>query len=516
MALTADEQREMDHLELEQLEAEKSASSSVAPAQAVPPEIPRTAYNTDQVIPTPFGAITLNPEQTVHTVKNLGLEGGGATLGQIAGAPFAEFGGVQAGGAIGGALGNIAGQLTTPGKKFSLGEVGGAAVGGAIPGASLAKATARTVAMQGAKYAAGNVAAVNTQSMIDTGKPASLKQDAIAAIGGAAGAPLSKFLDKGLRAEATRIAAAQDSVRRETLNAGRELGLVVPPAVTSPNAANNTLNSLAGKAATAQEAIIRNQPKINDAVRAEIGMASDVPLSPIALNTQRVGPNMVYDQIAKHSPEADGLLGQFKGAMDQARELRAAYRASIDAGTPNNATLLAARAAEAQADVFKQGLKKVLPTPLYDSFDAARTQLAKIGLAERAIRLGDGNVDAKVFGDALESGEKLTGNFSKLGRFQSAFGRYVKEAATTPPSGVDNLKMMAKLGLGGAGGYAAGGPFGAVAGAAAMTGAEKGARELALSPFYQRNFAQPFYGATNEDFQAALARYSAMNASRQN
>jgi hypothetical protein len=491
---------------------QKIAGDESAPAPA--PEKPRSLFNTDLPFPTPFGTITANPQQVAHTVKNLGLEGGGATLGQVAGAPFAEFGGVQAGGAIGGALGNIAGQLTTPGKKFSLGEVGGAAVGGAIPGASLAKAGARTVAMQGAKYAAGNVAAVNTQSMIDTGKPASLGQDAVAAVGGFAGAGLSKFIDTGRAAQAVADKTSRDSFNRETLKIGRDLGYTVPPSIVNPNAVNNSLESLGGKAAVAQSAIHMNQPKTDAAIAAQIGLPDNAPISPVSINTMRAEPNLVYDAVNKSSPQASGLLKSFKDSMDLAREAFTDYRASKMAGTPNNALLAKAKQAAADADVYKQGLKSVLPVPLFDKFDGARVKLAEIGMAERAF--SGGNFDASVIGDAFAHGEKLTGNLYKIGRFEDRFGKYLRKAINTPTPGVDNLKLMMKFGGAGAG-IASGHPLLGIAAPVAVAAGESAARKGVLTPFYQKKLASPFYGQTNaEDFAAALARYSAMNQSRQN
>lgn len=495
----------------------QSPSAPVAPvAPVAPPTAPqeRSMWNDgfNMTIPSMIGGtrnLHVAPKEIAHTVKNMGLEGGGATLGQVMGAPLAEFGGVQVGGAIGGFLGNSAAQLTTPGKDYKLGEALAAGAAGMVPGASLAKAGAKEVGKQALKLGAANLAATNIESLVDTGKPASLGKD-IAAFGtGVVSAPISKYLDKGMRAEATRVAAQQGALKRETLKAGRELGLVVPPSAVAPNPVNDSLQSLAGKAAVAQESIIRNQPKINAAVRAELALPFDAPITPISLNTAKTGPHLVYDGIAKTSPEAAGLLKAFKDAQDRARELFAAHR-----DTPNNMTLSAAKAADAEADAFKAGLKKVVSTDLFAQFDAARTQLAKIGLAERALNKGSGDIDIKVLGQALDNGEKLTGNFSKLGKFQNAFAKYAQDAVSAPPSGVDWLKGMTRIGVGGGAGYSAGGPLGAAAGIAAVTAAERGARSGILTPFYQKRFAQPFYGATTEDLPAGIARLGTMQAGR--
>ena len=309
---------------------------------------------------------------------------------------------------------------------------------------------------------------------------------------------------------AAEKAAAQDSVRRETMRAGRALGLVVPPSAVNPNLVNDSLQSIAGKAAVAQEAILKNQPKINAAVKAEIGLADSAPLSPIAINTQRVAPNLVYEKIGSSSPAAKNLLEQFKQTTSDANDLFSAYR---NAPIKDPSVLSRARALQAQAETYKQVLRTVVPKPLYDEFDAARVQLAKIGMVDRAVRLGDGNVDAKVFGDALDAGEKLSGNLLSIGRFQSAFGRYVKEAASTPPSGVDYLKMAAKIGVG-AGALAKGEPSLAVAAPIAMMAAERGARAGILSSKYQDLMAKPFYGAATEDIPAGIARLGVAKESR--
>lgn len=519
--------------ELDEIFAAEAPANTPAPVAPAPANLPRPDTKTgptarmDPFARTGFLMGTPQGQEamatTAQTVKNLGFEGGGATLGQIAGAPFAEFGGVQAGGAVGGFLGNTAAQLTTPGKDYSFGESLAAGAAGMVPGASLVKAGAKTVAQQAGKYAAANVLGANVESLAEGRGLAPISTDIMAAVGGAAAAPLSKYIDKGMRSEAARVAASQDSVRRETLKAGRELGLVIPPAAVAPNAVNETLQSVAGKAATAQEAILRNQPKVNAAVRSEIGLPSDAPISPISLNTARFEPNIVYEEVSKLTPAAGPLLENFKTATAEANIYRQAYRASIEAGKRNPALLEQAQAQDLIADQMRKALEKEANSPgantrnardIMDRFDAARTKLAKIGLAERSLNLGSGDIDPKIIGQALEHGEKLTGAFKTIGRFENAFGRYIKDASTTPPSGVDYLKMVGKFGLGGGAGYAAGGVPGAVAGTVAMAAAERGSRNAILSPFYQRNMAQPFYGAVTEDVPAALARFGTMSATR--
>lgn len=512
---------------------------AVAPMQAAKPN-PYAQSSRADLLAAQQGIIDNDPESLRAKAGMAARALGSATLkiglpaAAVAAAPFTGGGSLAALGAGAGVLGEylgnkVAGEETTPGGLAAAGIVN------AVPGASLVDAGLGQVARQGAKYALTNVAAANAKSVLDNTPLPSARENALAAVTGFGGAAVSRLLGAASnRLGQVETAASQDAVRRETLNAGRKLGLVVPPSAVAPNGMNDTFQSLAGKAATAQEAILRNQPKINAAVRAEIGLPESAPLSPIALNTARMGPNIVYEEVSKLTPASAGILEKFKDATAEANISRQAYRASIDAGKRNPALLEAAQASDAVAEQMRKALGREAESEgantrnaadIMQRFDAARERLAKIGLTERAVNPGNGNLDPAVIGQALEHREKLTGAFKTIGRYENAFGRYLKEASTTPPSGVDYLKGVAKLGLGGSAGYSAGGPLGAIAGIAAMHGLEKGARAHILSPRYQagKGFtgslsggANPFYGAATEDLNAQLARRSVMQAGRSN
>jgi len=459
-------------------------------------------------------------EQVGKVAKNAGLEGGGQALGQTLGAPFAAAGGVQIGGALGGMAGNAISQLTTRDKKFSPGEMFAAGVSGAVPGAPLAKAGAKELLKQSAKYGVTNVAAANTASLIDRRELADSRGNVVAGAAGAISPFIGKGLDIGRSSSIAATKSTQDSLNRATLREGRSLGLVVPPAVVAPNAVNNTLQSHAGKAATAQEAIIRNQAAVNDAVRKDIFGDSVVdlsaPFSPIALNTARIGPNLVYEEISKISPTAAGLLAQFKQANADANAAFSAYRASI---VKDPALLASAKAHSEVADQMEKAIaaeaKAAGANPdIIERLAEARTKLAQIGLAERAVNKGSGNIDPAIIGDAFDAGEKLTGNLKKIGAFENAFGKYIKDQANTVPSGVDHLKYIGRM-VGGSGlGYSLGGIPAAVATPIAIGASEQLTRDAILSPFYQQAFANPSYGPTGPDFAAQLAKFSTMAAGR--
>jgi len=196
----------MDRLELEQLEAEAAAAGqSAQPASPAPQQTP---WNTNLPVPTGWGGtMMVNPSGgVVQAVKNAGIEGSMAAAGQALGAPLGPLG-VGFGGSVLGGIGNAIGQLTTPSKDFSWGEVGGALATDWLPGASLAKAGGKQLLKEGAKYGAANVLGANIKSLGETGKLASPTEDALAAGGGVISPFLGKAFDQGLTAGATRTAA---------------------------------------------------------------------------------------------------------------------------------------------------------------------------------------------------------------------------------------------------------------------------------------------------------------------
>lgn len=448
-------------------------------------------------------------------ITDSGMEGAGATGGQAVGAatgPFAPVA-IPVLGGVGAAAGNILGQIRR-GQPLSAGEAGGAFVGGMIPGAPMAGAGVKTVAKEMGKQGAGNLVAATVQTGISEGRVPTLGEAELAVGAGALGTIGAKILDRGGNAiaAAEALKRSQDATRRETLKLGKDLGYVLPPSVVRPSTGNDLLNSFAGKAATAQEAVRRNQPITNAAVREEIGLMKGDALSPQALNVARLGPNAVYAKIAAVSPQAKISLDSFKQSQADANSLFSQYRSQFP---KDPAILQAAKQKQIDADdamvQIDQEVTQAGKPNLVADFTEARQKLAKIGLVERSLNKGDGNIDAKVIGDAYDAGEKLSGNFLKIGRFQNAFSAAVREASKTPPSGVNQLLPFL------AGGAATQGmmmqdPRGALA-AAAILGGPRIAREAALSPMIQRGLT-PGYGPTRQDIPAMLARFTTQAAGR--
>lgn len=446
-----------------------------------------------------------------------GLASGGQMLGALTGpaAPIA----VPIMGSVGAGLGNYLAQQRRikmgEQQNFKPGQMWGAATAGLIPGASLAKAGPMRIGAEGVKLGFGNIAAKAVETKIDEGRLPNLSEVSLAGTSGALAAPLMKSMDSGANAitQAAERKAAQDAYRRETIKFGRDLGYVIPPSLLNPTVSNNTLNSIGGKAATAQEVVIRNQAQTDAAIRAELALPENTALSPQALNAARVKPNLVYDQLSQVTPKSGALLEQFKQAQSEGNSLAATYRGMFP---KDPAVLDAAKSKFSDAQAALTNLESeagsVGKASLFDQFKDARLQLAKIGLVERAMNKGSGHIDGAVIGQALDNGEKLTGNLEKIGRFHQAFDKLIKDASGAPPSGVNQM-LPYMAGAGALAGLQQFGPKGLLVGAAGMM-APPMARSSMLSPYFQRNFVNPAYGATRPDFAALLAKFSAQQAGR--
>lgn len=455
----------------------------------------------------------------MRNMATMGLRAGLPTVGQVAGAatgPFAPIA-VPALGSAGGAAGEYLAQLVE-GGDLRPGAITGAGVAGAIPASPMASALGgaakRQLTKEAIKQAGGNVAAISTEAAMDRGGAPSLAEVGLAAAGGVAGAGAARAVDGGGAVRDYAIKKELDAVRRETLKLGKELGYVVPPSVVSPGVFNDTLGSVAGKAQTAQQVVHLNQPITDNAVREELGVGNR-RLNDQVLNSVKLPHEKKYAEAASVSPTAAVALKMYKDDQAAANIAFARYRDMFpkDPRVLEEAKTLKAKADAAfnqlEAEATKAG-KKSLGAELKD----ARVNIAKIEFARSVMNKGDGTMSAVDIGKAYEAGEKLTGNFEKIGRFQNAFGKAVLEASKTPPSGVNQLmQYIAPVGGAVLAGQQ-GGMGAAAAGAAAMMFAPRATRESILSQGFQRFMANPNYGPVRPDAQALLARFAAMAEGR--
>lgn len=282
---------------------------------------------------------------------------------------------------------------------------------------------------------------------------------------------------------------AQNTVRDATLRPAQDAGYVLPPSAIKPTAVGNAIESFAGKTALKQEAEIRNQQVTNALVRRELRMPENAPITEESLNALRTQAAAPYREVAAISPMADRILQRLRDARAEAT---VNFRHYDMTGTPQS--LRDARAADAQATTLERVLERQASAAgrpeLVPQLREARTFIAKTYDVERALNVGNGNVDARLIGRAVDRGRPLTGNLETIGRFAEAAPQFTREASKVPNPGTSAINAGASALLGYEG-FQHLGPYGL--GLAAIPFARGGLRHGLLSDAYQSRFNRPDY-----------------------
>lgn len=501
--------------ELDEIFAKVAPPDTPAPVAPQAP-VPHREMTTAQRLTTGYADLVTPQDQetaaksmgrfTTSLASRTGAPAAGQALGAATG-PFAPAM-IPVLGAIGGALGETGAEFME-GNGFRPGAILAAAGTGAIPGASLAKAGVGTLVKEGAKFGLANVAAKNVETLVDEGRMATTGENVFAGGLGAVAPLVGKALDTGLNKlnQAGQMKALQNSVRDQTLAQAQAAGYVIPPSKVNPSMINNTLESFAGKAATAQEAALRNQEITNSLAAKALGLPGNAPLTSEVLKDLRAESGLAYKKVAALNPTAAQALDDLKTARHEASVQYKFYDRSADP-----AALKAAKAAQNEADNLEWRLESIAtgakqPGLVSDLRDARKT-IAQSYKVERALNLGNGNVSASNLSTSIG---RLTDELDTIARFNKAFPQFTREAGSVPSPGVSKLKALTMVGLGTAGASQFG-PMGTLAAAAAPL-AESGSRGLILSRFGQKMLANPNY-AGQPDFAANAARFLTQNTGR--
>lgn len=289
-------------------------------------------------------------------------------------------------------------------------------------------------------------------------------------------------------AEAT-LNRTRNTVRDETLNEGREAGYVISPSAVNPSATNKILESIAGKAATRQEASKRNQNVTMDEAARDLGYPAGTALTRDELNAFRARTSAPYQELAQLSGRADAALFQLREARQQANHYFRFYERSADPNALANARALETRAATLERVLEREATNAGRPE-LIQRMREARAQIAKSHDVERALNVGSGEVDARVVGRELDQGRPLSGRMENVGKFAEAFRPYVQEASSVPTPGVSKLGAYGGAVLGAQGAQAAGSSGLFAAGLPLVSGP---VRSMLLSRAYQERMANPNY-----------------------
>lgn len=354
------------------------------------------------------------------------------------------------------------------------------AIGSAVvPGGGLAGAA------KGAAIGATSGAAAQTTKEL-TGS------DLLAAAVGMA----TPFAISGLgKAAATSKLTAEGKL---TLKEARTAGYVVEPSAVRTDFAGSKLESVAGKAAIAQDATIRNQTVTNNMAAKHLGLPDDTSLSPALLDTLKKRVEQPYQEVEALRASSTNLpwfsryhntnLGE---ELKQARtDTTALYKAYYN--NPDPGILKAAKASSANVQSLEDDIdmiaKAVGKPELLTQLQAARQYRARIADVEMALNVADGNVSAPIIGRMLDKGRPISGELKVVGKFAQAFPRVAREAAGVPPAAVSGTDAAAAALLSAGGAAAAGSPAGVIAGGLPL--ARGPARNKVLSSKYQDKLLQ--------------------------
>lgn len=292
------------------------------------------------------------------------------------------------------------------------------------------------------------------------------------------------------RAPALAAARERNAVRDATLKDAQDAGYKTIPSQVNPSVAGNALESFAGKAALKQGAELDNQLTTNRLVREELKIPPNTAITEELLGKLRNDASEPYRQVAALSAASAKALESLRDARSQAKDQ---WRHWDMQGVPDakrQAQALDSKAKMLETFIERQAVAAGKPE-LVPQLRAAREYIAKSYDVERALNIGDANVDAKIIGRAMDRGRPLTANLAIIAKFAEGPGRQVtREAGKVPTPGVSGLNwpMAAALGAEGAHYF---GPTGlALAGIPFVRG---GVRQGLLSGPYQRMFARPYY-----------------------
>lgn len=331
------------------------------------------------------------------------------------------------------------------------------------------------------------------------------------------------------------------SLSQQTFEAGRQEGYVVPPATVRPGVRTRLLEGISGKAATQQEASLRNQEVTNRLAAQAIGLSPNEPITLAALKSIRDDAGKVYagirqagrittdpqykQDLARIGQTIADISDEFQGANVGARDdifdliktlnkdnfgsnAAVSYLNQLREDAANNLAAEGARsralgmaqkrAAEALENAILRHLRATGKEGLADSFGAARTLIAKTYDVQSATNLQTGNVRAKELAKMLANEEPLSGELRTIGRFGATFPKATEEITSSPAVSAADI-YGSLLGTGAL--FSAGG--GALSPVAlGMPLARMGVRSGILSETGQNVLTRPYQGVPGRAFTA--------------
>jgi hypothetical protein len=254
------------------------------------------------------------------------------------------------------------------------------------------------------------------------------------------------------------------SPRESALAAGRQAGLVVPPATANPTMKNRLLETIGGKAATAQDAALKNQPVITGLAKKAIGIDGDTPLTQEAISAVRAQAGNAYNILRnvgdfQLEPSAvaamDKLAARYTGSnltkaiggsSDIPKIVEAIKNEPLNGNTAVDAIgLLRDRTAAAYgkgdagegkalrdlSNYLENAIEKHLSQSgeqdLLSNFRDARELIAKTYTVQKAFNPSTGDVSGIKLAAQLARGKPLTGELKLAAQFAQAFPKAARE-----------------------------------------------------------------------------------------
>lgn len=533
--LTQQQQLAQLELQLKQLEAQYAALNAQE-KDGAPPKSDAPASQAKQAVlpssgyyPAMAGARgpTLDPE-AMGLVRDMALEGGGATAGQAIGAmPMLSVptlgASIPIGGFIGGMGGNIAAQKAR-GQDIQWGEAVGAGVSGLWPGpsGSLGRAGAKTLAKEAGKQAVGNLAATATTTGIDDQRLPTLSESASSTAAAMIGTGLAKGASSGVDSAAERAAKMKSlnySDRDFTIRLAGEAGYVFDPVKLNPNAVTKAVDRLAVESSFHKAAIAKNQEVTNQLVRSELGLYEGDSLNNLTLDVKALELRQPYEQIRAMGTEGKDAVQELIEVRKKARTAWEDYRRNRTRDALSEAESMDSRAEAIEDKIEKIAQKAGVPQAV-DELRASRKALAKVYVVQNALNSAANEVDASIIGKVYDKNPKmLDGSLATIGKVAN-IQPYMFRPSSEAKASTGGAGRIMGMGMGMSAGAYAGSSVGGAAGAAAgaLAGGGIGAfaggmasdvlsvpfTKLATSPGYQRVMAMPRY---NQKTPEALPNY---------
>lgn len=491
MALTPEEQRELDELEYEKLLAEKQSAlggEQVEVAEVSTPEgqLTEVSAEPDPLAPEPEGQRTLTgfvqlPQKILgkmardaEALKQIGWQDLGAKerLELMALSfpaylareilPVAEGGAKRA---VPAAVGQMVGRVTKiPSLDRVLGALGGAAgeawalsgenqpiTAGKLVNAGIAGATrgnsargAGALAKEAAKDAGVNLAGTVSEAIVDQ-RPISAEELAVSAGAGAAGSIAGNLIDSGVTAASARSKSLRDSVEDRTISRAKENGYVFIPSRVSKGESGSITDYFSGtspnSSAAANLASMRNQDATDNLIRKYIKAPKDMPFNEINMARLFSEAEKPYGAVASISPQAANSLELWKQGNADAKKAWRAYDRNPSPELREFAKENEDLAELAMDDIIQEARNAGKPG-LVSQLEKARVEVAKLHLVDRSINYGNGHVSAKTFGNAVDNKLPITDEADIVGRMNLAFPGITRDVSSITEVGSGKIPVI--------------------------------------------------------------------------